>query len=315
MSPQPPATRGLGVLPLSWAGKRPSGARKRRLVPYLLLAPSLLLFVGILIYPLVYSLYLSFHSYQLGASLGSARFTGLANYARLIQDPQFRSALVIGLSYVGWTTVVNIVLGMALALVFARPVRGIGLIRALAILPMMFTPVAVGLVFRLLFNSLYGWFNYFLSLVGIPPQTFAADPVQAFWVIVFVESWRHVPFMMLIFLAGLAALPKEPYEAAAIDGARAWQSFTYVTLPLRRPLIALAVLIRGMDSLRQFDQIFALTHGGPGGATEVLSLYIYRITFGETQLGLGLAASWVMILLTVAGSVVLTHFVYRRGDA
>jgi multiple sugar transport system permease protein len=296
------------------AGKTPRGAWKKRCTPYVLLAPSLLLFVGILIYPLAYSLYLSLHSYQLGAAVASAKFIGVANYLRLLEDPQFRNSLAIGLSYVGWTTAVNLVLGMALALAFARRVRGIGLIRGLAILPMMFTPVAVGLVFRLLFNSLYGWFNHLLGLVGIPPQAFAADPVQAFWVIVFVESWRHVPFMMLMFLAGLAALPKEPYEAASIDGARAWQSFLYVTLPLLRPLIALAVLIRGMDSLRQFDQIFALTHGGPGGATEVLSLYIYRITFGETQLGLGLAASWVMILLTVAGSVALTKLVYRRGE-
>jgi multiple sugar transport system permease protein len=205
-------------------------------------------------------------------------------------------------------------MGMALALVFARQVRGIGIVRGLAIIPMMFTPVVVGLVFRLLFNTLYGWFQYFVTLVGLPPQNFTADPNQAFWILIFVEGWRHIPFYMIIFLAGLSALPKEPYEAAAIDGASWWQSLVHITLPLLRPLIALAVLIRAMDSFRQFDQIFTLTRGGPGGATEVLSMYIWRISFAEEHLGLGLAASWIMLCLIVAGSALLTRYLYREVE-
>ena len=236
---------------------------------------------------------------------------GLANYLRLAGDGRFMDALWHTLSYTALSVVAPVVLGTAAALVFNERLPMRGLLRGIFVMPMMATPVAVALIWTMMFNPQLGVLNYLLSLVGIGPWAWVYHPASVIPSLVMVETWQWTPLVMLIVLGGLATLPAEPYESADIDGATGWQKFRYITLPMIAPFLLLAAMIRTVDALKSFDIIYAITQGGPGTASETINLYLYSVAFAYYDVGYGSAIAVVFFVLIVALSLVLLHLRQR----
>jgi multiple sugar transport system permease protein len=279
----------------------------------LFLAPTVLVLLAITIFPLVYSLALSLHAWTMGAR-GGWRWVGLQNFAMILRaDPYFWTSVRVTLTYVGAAVGVELLLGLGIALLLNRRPDGRGgLVQTLLILPTMMTPVVVGIVWRLLYNPELGFLNYLLSLVGLPPQNWLGDLDTALAAVVIADIWEWTPFVALVLLAGLRAMPPEPFEAGAIDGASGWQVFRYITWPLLQPTILVAVLIRLMDAFKTFDLVFVLTKGGPGMSTEVLSYYTYRYGFKFFHMGYAAALSYILLLIVVLISQLFVNRLLRH---
>jgi multiple sugar transport system permease protein len=224
----------------------------------------------------------------------------LGNFARLLSDQFFLAALGHTLVYAASALSLEFFLGLGLAVLMNNRLRGRGLFRAALLVPMMLPTVVAGVVWRLMLNPNFGAINGTLKGMGLNTAalTWTSSPRLAMLSVVAVDVWQWTPFMFLILLAGLQAIPQEPYEAALIDGSSAWQTFRHVTLPLLKPAILVALLLRTMDLLRVFDQVFILTEGGPGFATETISLYIYRTAFRFSDFGYAAAMSFVLLIIT-----------------
>ncbi|MGA9771284.1 MAG: sugar ABC transporter permease [Blastocatellia bacterium] len=261
-------------------------------LPYLLIAPTVAVLLALSIYPLIYAIKVAFQTES-----GSWTF---ANFTRLASDGFFLSALWHTLIYAAVALTFEFLFGLGLALLLDRPLRGRTVFRAILLIPMMLPPVVVGVVWRLMLNADFGAVNGTLKSLGINTDalTWTASPKLALVAVIAVDIWQWTPFMFLVLLAGLQAIPQEPYEAAMIDGASWWQTFLHVTLPMLRPAILIALLLRTMDLLRVFDQIFILTEGGPGFATETVSLYIYRSAFRFFDFGYAAAMSFALLIVT-----------------
>ena len=259
---------------------------------FLLLTPTLAVLLALSIYPLIYSIKTSFESTSGAATL--------QNFTRLITDQFFFSALAHTFIYAAIALTLEFLIGLALAVLLNEQMRGRGAFRSLLLLPMMLPPVVVGVVWRLMLNANFGAVNGTLKRLGVNPEplTWTASPKLAMAAVIIADVWQWTPFMFLILLAGLQAIPQEPYEAAVVDGSSAWQTFRHVTLPLLKPAILIALLLRSMDLLRVFDHIFIITEGGPGFATETLSLYIYRTAFRFSNFGYAAAMSFVLLIIT-----------------
>jgi len=268
-----------------------------RVLACLLLAPTIAVLLALTIYPLIYSIKISFQG-------DSGNWT-LQNFARLAGDQFFLSALAHTLVYAAVALTLEFVIGLGLALLLDTQIRARGLFRSLLLVPMMLPPVVVGIVWRLMLHANFGAVNGTLQRAGLNTEalTWTASPKLAMASVIIADVWQWTPFMFLILLAGLQAIPPEPYEAALIDGSNAWQTFRHVTLPLLKPAILIALLLRTMDLLRVFDQIFILTEGGPGFATETISLYIYRTAFRFSNFGYAAAMSFVLLAITNVISV------------
>ena len=286
-----PVTRRSRLNPSADADGTDSNPSERSLA-YLLIAPTLAVLLALSIYPLIYSVKISFQSPS-----GSAT---LQNFTRLITDQFFFSALAHTFVYAAIALTVEFLIGLALAVLLNEQMRGRGAFRSLLLLPMMLPPVVVGVVWRLMLNSNFGAVNGTLKSLGVNTEalTWTASPKLAMASVIIADVWQWTPFMFLILLAGLQAIPQEPYEAALVDGSSVWQTFRHVTLPLLKPAILIALLLRSMDLLRVFDHIFIITEGGPGFATETLSLYIYRTAFRFSNFGYAAAMSFVLLLIT-----------------
>jgi multiple sugar transport system permease protein len=284
-----------------------SGSDRR--LPYLFLAPAVVVLLSLSIYPLIYSLTVSF---QIEGADGSR--WSLANFQRLFTDNFFLSAMEHTLVYATSALVCEFLLGLGLALLMNSQIRGRTFFRAALLVPMMLPAVVVGVVWRLMLNPNFGAINGTLKGLGFDtePLTWTASPRLALLSVILVDVWQWTPFMFLVLLAGLQAIPQEPYEAAKIDGSSRWQTFRYVTLPLLKPAILIALLLRTMDLLRVFDQIFILTEGGPGFATETISLYIYRTAFRFSDFGYAAAMSFVLLAITNVISVIYIRFLQTR---
>ena len=230
----------------------------------------------------------------------------LVHFKRLLSDGFFQTALVHTIVYAVAALTCEFLLGLGLALLLNQKLRGRGLFRASLLVPMMLPTVVVGVVWRLLLHPNFGAINGTLKQIGINIEnlTWTASPRLAFLAVIAVDVWQWTPFVFLVLLAGLQAIPQEPYEAALIDGSTRWQTFRHVTLPLLKPAILIVLLLRTMDLLRVFDQIFILTEGGPGFATEMISLYIYRTAFRFFDFGYAAAMSFMLLALTNVVSVV-----------
>ena len=264
------------------------------------------------IYPLIYSLTVSLQQET------SAGITwGLGNFARLLSDDFFLTAMVHTFVYAAAALVCEFLLGLGLALLLNKQIRGRGIFRASLLVPMMLPTVVVGVVWRLLLNPNFGAVNGTLKQFGVNTEnlTWTASPKLAMLSVIAVDVWQWTPFVFLVLLAGLQAIPQEPYEAALIDGSSRWQTFRHVTLPLLKPAILIVLLLRTMDLLRVFDQIFILTEGGPGFATETVSLYIYRTAFRFFDFGYATAMSFVLLALTNVISAVYIRFLQAKETA
>ena len=282
---------------------------KERALPYLLVAPVVAVLAALSVYPLVYAVRVSL---QTGTG-ASARWS-MQNFARLVSDKFFLDALGHTLLYALIALTIEFLLGLALAVLLNRELRARGLLRATLLAPMMLPPVVAGVVWRLMLNPNFGAINGTLKTLGVNTEqlTWTASPRLAFLSVIAVDVWQWTPFVFLVLLAGLQAIPQEPYEAAALDGASGWQTFRHVTLPLLKPAILIALLLRTMDLLRVFDQIFILTEGGPGFATETVSLYIYRTAFRFGDFGYAAAMSFVLLLVTNAVSLLYIRLLQRQ---
>jgi multiple sugar transport system permease protein len=291
--------------------KRFSSALNRRelLLPYLLVAPALAVLLALSIYPLLYSITVS-----LQQETASGIVWTLTHFKRLATDNFFRTAMVHTFVYAAAALTCEFLLGLGLALLLNQQIRGRGLFRASLLVPMMLPTVVVGIVWRLLLNPNFGAINGTLRQFGVNTEslTWTASPRLAFLAVIAVDVWQWTPFVFLVLLAGLQAIPQEPYEAALIDGSSRWQTFRHVTLPLLKPAILIVLLLRTMDLLRVFDQIFILTEGGPGFATEMISLYIYRTAFRFFDFGYAAAMSFVLLAVTNLVSVVYLKLLQRE---
>ena len=234
-------------------------------------------------------------------------FVGLANYLRLPTDPRFVEAIGHTIFYTALSVLLPLLFGTFAAVVFHQKFPGRGFLRGVFIMPMMATPVAIALVWTMMFHPQLGVLNYLLSLVGLPPQLWVFNPTTVIPSLVLVETWQWTPLVMLIVLGGLAAIPTEPYESAQIDGANFWQVFRFITLPLIMPFLFIAGMIRMIDAVKSFDIIFAITQGGPGSASETINLYLYSVAFVYYDIGYGSAIAVVFFLLIVALAALLLY--------
>jgi multiple sugar transport system permease protein len=281
----------------------------RRLGSYwLFVIPAVAVVGSVMVFPWAFTVWMSLHEWTVG---GARRFTGLSNYARLVTDDRFIASVGHTLVYTFLAVVLPLVLGTLAALIFNTRLPFRGLLRGLFVMPMMATPVAIALVWTMMFHPQLGILNYLLSLVGIGPQAWVFHPATVIPSLVLVETWQWTPLVMLIVLGGLAAIPAEPYESAALDGANAIQRFRYITLPMIAPFLMVAVIIRTIDALKSFDIIYAITQGGPGTASETINLYLYSVAFAYYDVGYGSAIAVVFFALVIALSLLMLHLRQR----
>jgi multiple sugar transport system permease protein len=263
-----------------------------------MLLPLLLFVVAVAIYPLFFSLRISLFKYRLTDPNQVQTFVGLDNYARAFGDPIVLQALQVTLLFVVGTVVLELLLGLALALLLASETRSTRTVRAFLLLPMALPPLVIGLVWKSLYNADFGVIPYYMKQMGIDVgRGPLAELNTALPAIILIDVWEWTTLMMIIFLAGLKSLPMEPYEAAYADGASRWDRFWHITLPLLRPTILIALLLRTMQSFKVFDIIYATTGGGPGSATTVLNFHIYKV--GMTFFDMGYAAALANVLLVI----------------
>ncbi|MGY3616745.1 carbohydrate ABC transporter permease [Bradyrhizobium sp. USDA 10063] len=266
--------------------------------------PALIVVLAVIVFPWLFTIWMSFNEWKVGSP---TTFVGLANYLRLPNDPRFVEAFGHTIFYTALSVILPLIFGTLAAVVFHQRFAGRGFLRGVFIMPMMATPVAIALVWTMMFHPQLGVLNYLLSLVGLPPQLWVFNPATVIPSLVLVETWQWTPLVMLIVLGGLAAIPAEPYESAEIDGAGFWQMFRYITLPLIMPFLFIAGMIRMIDAVKSFDIIFAITQGGPGSASETINLYLYSVAFVYYDLGYGSAIAVVFFLLIVLLAAVLLY--------
>ncbi len=278
------------------------------LTPYAFITPAVLVMLGGLLYPVVMAFYLSFYDWEIGRDLGEAPYNGIAHFARMIQDPQVWEVLWVTLRFGFWVITIEMTLGIALALLLEKPIRGASFFRTIFILPLMVSPVVVGLIWRYLFDARAGWINYYLQAwFGIEPQVWLGDPQLAFFAIVFTDIWQWTPFIFIIIIAGLQALPSEVIEASEIDGTNWWQQIFLVKLPMIKSIIIIALLMRIIDVFRGLEVMLIMTGGGPGRSTELLSLHIYKRAFETQQLGYASAISVLLIIVVFGLSLMILN--------
>jgi multiple sugar transport system permease protein len=267
--------------------------------PYLaMLLPLLAFIVAIAIGPLLFSFRISLYDYTLTDPNQTQTFLGLQNYIKAFRDPVVGAALRATLIFVAGTVIVELLLGLGLALLFASETLVTRTMRSFLLIPMALPPLVVGLVWKALYNADFGVIPYYLKQLGLDVgHGPLAELRWAMPAVILIDVWEWTSLIMIIFLAGLKSLPVEPYEAAYVDGASRWQSFTRITLPLLKPTILVAVLLRTMQSFKVFDIIYATTGGGPGSATTVLNFHIY--TVGLVFFDMGYAAALANILLVI----------------
>ncbi|PHY06131.1 MAG: sugar ABC transporter permease [Alcaligenaceae bacterium] len=292
-------------------GQDNTQAQQERRFALLLFLPALLLLLLITTTPLIFLAWNSLQ--QLNMSMPwLTGFAGADNYLNMNSDPRFWSSLLLTFIYTASTVVLQVLLGLSLALVVLQIPRGQGLLRIAAILPIVLAPVVVGLFWRtLVLAPDFGLVDVVTKSLNLGSHNWLGDPQLALISVIAIHTWQWTPFAFLVLLASLASLPPEIYEAARLDRASAWQRFRYITLPLIRPAIVMVVILRTMTALSAFAAIFAATGGGPGTATEILNLYAYRTSFTELNIGYGSALAMVLLTLTVFVSWVL----FRRRRA
>jgi multiple sugar transport system permease protein len=302
-----------GHLPSAGAERSPARSqigRERRFAAALV-APAFLALVATTTFPLIYLAWTSARRLDLAMPYLDG-YVGVANYLELLGDGRFWSSLAVSVIYTATTVVLQVVIGLALALLVMEMKRGEALFRFVAILPVVLSPAVVGMVWRtFMLAPEFGIIDYLAVTAGLGSRNWLGDPVLALVSVIVIHTWQWTPFAFMVLLASLAALPEDIYEAARLDRANAWARFRRITLPLLRPAIVMVVIMRTMVALTAFAAIFTVTGGGPGTATEILNLYAYRKSFTELSMGYGSALAVALLALTVAISLVL--FLVRRA--
>ncbi len=284
----------------SAASSRRAGLSDRA-VAWLFVAPTVLLLLAINIFPLLWNIYLGFTNAKANAPHRPLRWLGFRNYERVLGNEDIWSSMQVTAHFVFWSILLQVLVGFALAWLINRRFRGHAFWTTLIVIPMMLSPAVVGVFWSYLFQPQAGIFNYIVNFFyDFGDFTMIGDPDLAPWAIVLVDTWMWAPFVMLICLAGLRAIPDYLYEAAEVDGASSWRQFWTITLPLVLPFLMLAVLFRGIENFKMFDMVVELTSGGPGSATELASIYLKREAFEKWRTGYS-AALAVILFVTVFG--------------
>ena len=276
------------------------------LTPYAFVTPAIIMMAAGLLYPVFMAFYLSFYDWEIGRDLADAGSVGLANFVRMIRDPQVWEVLWVTVRFGFWVILLEMVIGIGLALLLERPIRGASVFRTIFVLPLMVSPVVVGLIWRYLFDARAGWINYYLeNWFGMEPLVWLGDPQLAFFAIVFTDIWQWTPFIFIIVIAGLQALPSEVIEASEVDGTNWWQQIFLVKLPMIRSILIIALLMRIIDVFRGLEVMLIMTGGGPGRSTELLSLHIYKRAFETQQLGYASAIAVLLIFVVFGLSLLI----------
>ena len=279
---------------------------------YLLAAPTVLIVLLIILFPITFALISSFFDYTL-INKSFNNFIGLDNYVNSINDEQLFNSISVTFFFVVLVVLFEFLLGFFIAILLNSIDRFKSIYYFILLLPLLINPIVVGLIWRMFLHPQLGILNYLLSLISINPINWLGDPKMAFVTIIFVDIWHQVSFMIILLLAGLSAIPKEPYEAARSDGAGILDCFIHITLPYMRPVIIVTILIRLIFAVKTYDLIYIMTKGGPGDATDLISYYIYRSAF--ISLNLGEAAAMSTILLFIIVILTLPLFKYmNRSD-
>jgi len=309
-----PVMQGKALLKAQRAG-RANFYRRDRLSFLLLMGPPFLVIFVLTVVPFFYSVYLS--TWKMNFAMPQyTRFVGLGNFIYMVtEDPYFWTIIRNTGVQVFGTVSLQVVVGVLLALLFSRPVRGMNVARSLLMLPMMATPVVIGVIWRFMVNPEFGIINYLLSLLNIPGPDWLGRPGLAMGTIIAADVWLSTPFVTVILVAGISSLPVEPFEAATVDGATSWQTFVHITMPLLSPVIWVAVMFRLIDALKRFDSIVIMTAGGPGNATETLNLFAYSNAFTMMDAGYGSALAVLLFLLIGFVSIFTIRRVQRGGSA
>jgi multiple sugar transport system permease protein len=281
---------------------RPGVVARRRRTYYRFIVPALTVIGAVIIFPWLFTLWMSAFDWTIGSD---AHFVGLDNYTALVRNQRFLEAVVRTFYFTVLAVVAPLVLGTIAALIFHRQFPFRGMLRGIFVMPMMATPVAVALVWTMMFHPQQGVLNYLLSLFGLPPSLWVYSQSLVIPSLVLVEVWHWTPLVMLIVLGGLAALPTEPYESARMDGASEWQLFRFITLPLVMPFLLVAAVIRTIDALKTFDTIYVITNGGPGTASETINLYLYLQAFAFYNVGNASAVVVIFFVIVMALAVLL----------
>jgi multiple sugar transport system permease protein len=282
---------------------------------YLMTLPTIVTLLLIVAFPLAFALFVSTHDYDLTKG-GIGAFTGALNYARTLGTDVFgtaaRNTVVLSVSVV----LLELLVALGLSLLLNRPgLRFRNVYLAILLIPLLISPIAVGLIWRLLLHPDLGAVNWVLGLLGLPTQEWLSGQTTAMPTIVGVDLWHETSLMIVIILAGLTALPRDPIEAAAVDGANAWQTFWTVTLPLLAPVLLVAVLIRMISAMKTYDLIYILTRGGPGSATETISYTIWKNAFTSLDMGRSAAASFLLLVVILILTAALVRVMDRGAEA
>lgn len=296
------------------AGSIPAPARidTERNAKLFFIVPAVIYLFCLSIVPFVYSVYLSLFQAKL-TRLDRKFFVGLENYQNLLTDSLFlksiQNTVVLTVSSIG----IELVLGFAFAKVFLslRELRAGQALRSMAILPMMITPICVGLIFGYILNPTLGIANYLLTGIGVEPVSWFGDPAVALPTVIAINAWQWTPFMMLLMLAGLVSVPKSLYEAADLEGAKWHHVARWIELPAIRNVILVGVILRVIDNLKLFDLVYVTTRGGPADATELITFFAYRQSFRFFQVGYGSAAAVIILLISIAVTTIAVTYLRR----
>jgi multiple sugar transport system permease protein len=278
-------------------------SRQVKWFPWLLFGPTVLYLLLLSIFPLAYSLYISLFNYTLG---GDKSFIWFDNYRTLLGDHVFWRKTWVTLQITLIAVALELVLGLLCALVLDRRLPGMGALRLIVYLPMMLSPLVIGYFWRFMLDGSFGVINFFVTKLGFERQQWTIDLTLAKASIILVDVWQWTPFVILLMLAGLQTVPSQLYEAATLDRASLWMQFTRITLPFLKTPILLALLFRTIDTFKIFDIVYIVTGGGPGDLTETLSVYAYLVGFKFSQLGLGAAIAWfVVVVINILATILI----------
>lgn len=297
---------------MSIAASTSQWQRRERLVAILLLAPAVLYLLVLSIYPTIYSLWIALHNYSLYRR-DLISFAGFDNFTDLLDSDVFKESLRVTLIFAAAAVAIELILGFAIAALLDRKMRGANILRTLLIIPVLISPVAMGLTFRYIFAPTYGLLTFLLRSVHLPSPDWTVSVTWALPVVIFTDVWQWTPFVALILLSAMQSLSTEVIEAAELDGLTEWQKLWRIVLPLIRPVLLVVVLIRLIDSIRMFDLVFVMTRGGPGSTTEVLSIFSYVTGFSSGNMGSASAIAWVTLVIVNILVAIFLRFLSRTA--
>jgi ABC-type sugar transport systems, permease components len=275
-----------------------------RNLKWLYILPALVFVLVMMLFPIAYTLWISFYEWSMSAITPPA-FVGFDNYTSMFKDERFLDSVFNTFYFTIVALAAEMVLGLAIAVLFNRTFKGKNIAKTLFLLPMVATPVAMGLVWMLIYEPTIGAANTILKSIGLEPQLYLASMTQVIPSLIVVDVWQWTPMVALILMAGLSTLPTDPYESADVDGASAWQKFVHITLPLLKPTIIIALMLRLIDVLKTFDIIYATTQGGPNFKSETLNIYGYVLGFQYFKLGSASALLVIFFLIVMALTLAL----------